>query len=246
MNRTAWIVIIAACVLGLGTLIFFTKKDAVNIDDIEPVSIVSSTEDSIGDRVFGKTDAKVIVFEYADFQCPGCASAFPTINKIQDLYRDKVAFVFRHFPLTTIHPNALAAATVAEAAGQQGKFWEMHDLLFRNRNDWVNLSTDQRGDIFIGYAQQLDLDTDQFTTDQASALVAQKIDRDRALGGKMNVSATPTLFIGSEKISDEILSGPSGNSDAPTGVSIINGDGTAFMDKLDAALKAAGETPPSR
>lgn len=246
MNRTAWIVIIAACVLGLGTLIFFTKKDTVNVDDIDPVSIIATTENALGDRVFGKADSKVIVFEYADYQCPGCASAFATMNQIQKLYKDKVAFVFRNFPLTTIHPNALAAATVAEAAGEQGKFWEMHDLLFQNRNDWVNLSTDQRGSVFEGYAQRLNLDMDTFRTDQAGSLVAQKIDRDRALGGKKGVSATPTIFIGSEKISDEILSGPATGSDAPTGVSIINGNGSAFMDKIDEALKAVGETPPSR
>lgn len=239
MNRTAWIVIVAACVLGLGTLIFFTKKDAVNVDDIDPTSIVSETEAAIGDRVFGKTDSKVIVFEYADYQCPGCASAFSTMSTVQEVYKDKVAFVFRNFPLTTIHPNALAAATVAEAAGQQGKFWDMHDLLFANRNDWVNLSTDQRGSVFEGYAQRLNLDMDKFKTDQAGSLVAQKIDRDRALGGKVNVSATPTIFIGSERVSDEILSGGEGTS-------IINGNGNAFMDKLDEALKAVGETPPSR
>lgn len=239
MNRTAWIVIVAACVLGLGTLIFFTKKDAVNVDDIDPASIVSGTETAIGDRVFGKTDAKVVVFEYADFQCPGCAGAFSTMSAVQEVYKDKIAFVFRNFPLTTIHPNALAAATVAEAAGEQGKFWEMHDLLFQNRDDWVNLSTDQRGSVFLGYAQQLNLDMNRFSTDQASSLVASKIDRDRALGGKANVSATPTIFIGSERVSDEILSGGEGTS-------IINGNGSAFMDKLDEALKAVGETPPSR
>lgn len=115
----------------------------------------------------------------------------------------------------------------------------MHDLLFANRNDWVNLSTDQRGSVFEGYAQRLNLDMDKFKTDQAGSLVAQKIDRDRALGGKVDVSATPTIFIGSERVSDEILSGGEGTS-------IINGNGNAFMDKLDEALKAVGETPPSR
>lgn len=233
MNRTTWIVIAVIVVLGLGGLIMFTKKDSVSVDNIDPSKIIQSENGSIGDHIYGKTDAKIVVFEYADYQCPGCAAAYTTVSSIQALYKDKVAFVFRNFPLTTIHPNALAAASVAEAAGQQGKFWEMHDLLFSQRDSWVNLSTSQRGDVFLGYAKQLGLDTDKFTTDQSSKAVSEKISRDRALGGKVGVDSTPSFFIGSEQV------------DSTTVSSVINGDGNSFMDKIDAALKTAGETPPT-
>ena len=234
MNRTAWIIIAAACVLGLGALVVSSKKDDVNIDALNPSSIILSENGSIGDRVFGNANAKVIVFEYADFQCPGCAGAFTNTSAIQKLYKDQVAFVFRHFPLTTIHPNALASATVAEAAGQQGKFWEMHDLLFEQREGWVNLTADQRGAVFLGYVTQLGLDVEKFKTDQASKIVSEKISRDQALGGKLNVNSTPSFFVGTAK------------ADEKTVEDMIQSKGEKFMDMIDAALKAAGETPPIR
>lgn len=234
MNKTTWIVIIAIVVLGLGALIAFTKRDSTNVDNLDPTQIIQSEDGSIGDQVYGKTDSNVILFEYADYQCPGCGAAYPTMHEIQNLYKDKVTFVFRNFPLTTIHPNALAASAVAEAAGLQGKFWEMHDLLFTQRDGWVNLTVTQRGDTFLGYAKQLGLDIDKFTSDQASKEVSDKISRDRSLGGKVGVEATPSFFIGSEQV------------DSDTVDSILNGNGDKLMDKLDAALKAAGETPPAR
>lgn len=234
MNRTTWIVIAAIVVLGLGGLIVFTKKDSVDVGNLDPSKIIQSENGAIGDHVYGKTDAKVIVFEYADFQCPGCDSAYTTLKSVKELYKDKIAFVFRNFPLTSIHPNALAASSVAEAAGQQSKFWEMHDLLFSQRDAWVNLSSDQRGNVFLGYAKQLGLNADTFSTDQSSRTVAEKISRDRGLGSKIGVDSTPSLFIGSSQV------------DSTTVNSVINGDGTSFMDKLDNALTAAGETPLAR
>lgn len=234
MNRITWIVIGAICLIGLGGLIAFTKQGEPNVDNIDPNTIVQSENGSIGDRTTGKAGAKVIVFEYADYQCPGCGAAFSTIKSIQETYKDKVTFVFRNFPLTSIHPNALAASSVAEAAGQQGKFWEMHDLLFSQRDAWVNLTGDQRGSVFVGYAKQLDLDVDKFTADQGGKIVSEKISRDRALGGKVGVDSTPSLFIGSTKV------------DATTVDEVINGKGDSFMNKLDDALRAAGETPPTR
>lgn len=233
MNRTTWIVIAIIVILGLGGLIAFTKKDSTNVDSVDPTKIIQSENGSIGDRVYGKTDAKVIVFEYADYQCPGCAAAYATMSSVQALYKDKVAFVFRNFPLTTIHPNALAAATVAEVAGQQGKFWEMHDLLFTQRDTWVNLSTDKRGEMFLSFAKQLGLNTDTFTTDQSSTAVSDKISRDRGIGSKIGVEATPSLFIGNTKVDTSVVD------------NVINGKGDSFMSKIDEALKAAGETPPS-
>lgn len=234
MNRTTWIVIIAIVVLGLGGLIAFTKQGTADVDNLDPTQIIQSENDTIGDNVYGKTGSKVVVFEYADYQCPGCSAAFPAMHDVQALYKDKVAFVFRNFPITTSHPNALAAAAVAEAAGRQGKFWEMHNLLFTQRDGWVNSTISQRGDIFLSYAKQLELDIETFTTDQASKDILDKISRDRALAGKVGVEATPTFFLGNDKMTDEISS------------DLMNGKGDKLMDKLDAALKAAGETPPTR
>jgi len=233
MNRTTWIVIAVICVLGLGGLVAFTKKDSINVDNLDPTKIIQSENGSIGDRVEGKADAKVILFEYSDFQCPGCGAAFSALNNIQALYHDKIAFVYRNFPLTTIHPNALAAATVAESAGQQDKFWEMHDLLFTQRDAWINLTADQRGGMFLSFAKQLGLNTDKFTADQSSKVVSDKISRDRAIAGKLGVDSTPTLYLGSTKI------------DSTTVDDVINGKGDSLMSKIDETLKAVGETPPA-
>lgn len=233
MNRITWIVIGVICLVGLGSLIAFTKQGETNVDNIDPVTVIKSENGSIGDRTTGKADAKVVVFEYADYQCPGCGAAYSTIKSIQDTYKDKVTFVFRNFPLTSIHPNALASASVAEAAGQQGKFWEMHDLLFSQRDAWVNLTADQRGSVFEGYAKQLNLDMTKFKADQSSKVVSEKISRDRALGGKLGVDSTPSLFIGNKKV------------DSTTVDNVINGKGDSFTSKIDEALKAAGETPPA-
>lgn len=234
MNRTAWIVIGALCVLGLGTLIFVTKKQAVNVDNVDPNVIVQASGDSIGDQVYGKKDAKVIVFEYADFQCPGCGGAHDNTPKIQELYKDKVAFVFRNYPLTSMHPNALAAATVAEAAGLQGKYWEMNNVLFSRRSQWVNLSADKRTETFVEFAKDVGLNTDRFNIDLASGKIQDKIQRDRALGDKVGVSGTPTFFVGKNK------------ADKAATDDVIQKQGNLLMDMIDQALQDAGETPPAR
>ena len=234
MNKTTWIIISALCVIGLGALIFLTKKDDVNVDGLDPNAIVLSSDGVIGDEVFGKANSKVILYEYADFQCPGCAGAHPTTKNIQQLYQNQVAFVYRHFPLTTAHPNALAAASAAEAAGRQGKFWEMSDLLFNNQSQWSSASLDDRGKIFESYASRLELNIDTWKNDQTSKTVQDKISRDRALGGKKAVDSTPSFFVNSSKMDAEVVN------------NVIQNDGSLLMDKIDEALKAVGETPPQR
>lgn len=235
MDRTKWIAIVLLCAVGLGGLIYITKKDSVNVDTVDAAKIISSTSTVIGDHVYGKPDAKVVWFEYGDFQCPGCTAAAPNIKKIAEKYKDKAAFVFRNFPLTSAHPNALAASSTAEAASLQGKYWEMHDLLFTNHDEWATLSPDTRDEKFKSYAAQLGLNVDQFTADLTSSKVQRKVQTDRALGNKVNVTATPTLFIGAAKADGDTLTD-----------NVINKDGALLMDKLDAALRAAGETPPAR
>ncbi len=234
MNKTAWIVISALCVLGLATLVILTKKDAVNVGTTDAATIVEAKGETIGDQVYGKKDAKVIVFEYADFQCPGCRAAHTNTKKIQEIYKDDVAFVFRNFPLTSIHPNALAAATVAEAAGLQGKYWEMNDLLFINQSIWESQDASRRGPTFESYAKQIGLDIVRYNADLPSTKIAEKIKTDQALAKKLNVDGTPTFYIGDKKI------------DASVANNVIQGDGTKMMDLIDQALRDAGETPPNR
>ena len=162
---------------------------------------------NIADHVSGAKNAKVTMIEYGDFQCPACGSAYPKVKEINDEYKDKVTFIFRNNPLTTIHPNARAGAAAAEAAGLQGKYWEMHDILYEQQNDWSGLDSTKRSAIFETYAKQIGVkDINKFTADMASKAVNQKIDYDLALGKKIPVTATPTILINGKTIDSDTWS----------------------------------------
>ena len=127
-----------------------------------------------------KVSSPVVLEEYGDYQCPPCGILFPVLKQIEHEYGDQVRFVFRHFPLTKIHTNAMMAAQAAEAARNQGKFLQMHDRLYGTQNAWKDLA-DARP-MFIGYARELGLNVEQFTRDMDSAAVAQRIASDMQRG----------------------------------------------------------------
>ncbi|HVU75401.1 MAG TPA: thioredoxin domain-containing protein [Candidatus Paceibacterota bacterium] len=148
------------------------------------------------DHVRGNTAATVTVMEYGDFQCPACGAYEPLMEQLQKDYSGKILFVFRNFPLYQIHPNAEIAAQAAEAAGLQGKYWEMHDLLYEKQNDWVNVANGSVvSDRFDAYAQSLGLDVAKFNSDINSAAVKDKVQADTTLGNQASVDHTPTFFI---------------------------------------------------
>ena len=231
MNRTGWIIFAAAVVLLLGGLVAWARiaNPPLDVSGVNNNSILSATADSgnIADHVKGKADSKVILVEYGDFQCPSCAGAHPNVNTLMEEYKDDITFVFRNFPLTSIHPNARAAASAAEAAGLQGKYWEMYDQLYENQNDWSTANTDQRTNIFNGYATGLALDMEKFAADYASAEVAKKISFDLAVGKAAGASATPTFYLNGEKLDDAASS------------AIVQGNLDDIKAKIDALLKNA-------
>lgn len=234
MDRTRWIIFVLVCVVTLGGLVILSRKDSVDVGSLDPSVAVSETATTIGDHVYGNKGSKVVLVEYGDFQCPGCGAAFPQLKIIKEQYKEQIAFIFRDFPLTTIHPNALAAATAAEAAGLQGKFWEMHDALYENQTAWSGIDASKRTDAFAGYGEDIGLDVTKFRTDLKDPKIAAKISRDRALGNKLKISSTPTLYVGTEKLSDEETK------------DLIQAKGEKLMDKLDKALKANNIEPPKR
>jgi len=148
-----------------------------------------------------KVSSPVILEEYGDYQCPPCGLLYPELKQIEHEYGDQLRVVFHHFPLTKIHKNALAAARAAEAARNQNKFWEMHDRLYRNQNEWKDL--DDPRPTFTSYARQLGLKIEQFTGDMDSNLVEQKISADVARGAAAGVTATPTVLIDSHMLRAE-------------------------------------------
>ncbi|MCL5411792.1 MAG: DsbA family protein [Patescibacteria group bacterium] len=139
----------------------------------------------------GGKEATVTIVEFSDFQCPACGSAEESNKKIIDTYGDKIKFVYRHFPWPQ-HQFGEKSAEAAEAAGEQGKFWEMHDLIFANQ---ANLSDD----IFKKFAQDLGLDTQKFEDALKSGKFKERVSRDRQDGESVKVEATPTYFINGEK-----------------------------------------------
>jgi len=140
----------------------------------------------------GSKDAKVAIVEFSDFQCPACGSAHPIIKRITQEYGDKILFVYRHFPLIAAHQYALKAAEAVEAAGEQGKFWEYHNLLFENQE---NLKTKD----LTKYAKDLGLDIDKFEDALKTGKFKDKVTADMDDAEKLGVSSTPTFFINGQK-----------------------------------------------
>lgn len=142
-------------------------------------------------QILGDKDAKVVIVEFSDFQCPACRSAHPIVKRVVQEYGDKILFVYRHFPLVGSHKYALKAAEAAEAAGGQGKFWEYHDLLFKNQE---NLKTED----LKRYAEELGLDMNKFNEALDSGKFKDKVTGDMDDGEKLGVRSTPTFFINEE------------------------------------------------
>jgi protein-disulfide isomerase len=145
-----------------------------------------------------KVSSPVVLEEYGDYQCPPCGQLYPDLKQIEKEYGNQVQIVFHHFPLVKMHKNALAAAHAAEAARNQNKFWEMHDLLYRNQKEWSELA-DPRP-VFVSYAKQLNLNLDGFNRDLESNVIDQKISADIQRGSAQGVTGTPTVFLDSHLV----------------------------------------------
>lgn len=194
MNRF-WI-ILTVVVIGMAGLFVVTKKSSAP----EATTNTDAKVVTASDHVRGDRNAPVTVIEYGDFQCPACGAFYPIVKTLEANYAGKVRFVFRHFPLIQIHPNALAAARAAEAAGMQGKFFEMHDKLYETQSVWGESTTNQQA-LFEGYAQELGLNMAQFKVDYVSDKVATIINNDQASGQKaFNIDSTPTFILNGVKI----------------------------------------------
>jgi protein-disulfide isomerase len=140
------------------------------------------------DHIAGSPDAPVILVEYGDFECPHCGRAYPIVNAARRALGDELAMVYRHFPLAEIHPHATLAAEAAEAAGAQGKFWAMHNMLFEHQDALEE-------EDLVAYAGALGLDRNRVAREMANGVYAPRV-RDDFLGGvRSGVNGTPTFFI---------------------------------------------------
>ena len=189
-----WGGVLALVALSAWGMARFVSSDPLNVK-----SVLLDTV-SADDWVSGSPAAKHVLVEYSDFQCPACGAYYPIVKQLAREYGDRVRIVYRDFPLSEIHRNARAAAFAAEAAGKQGKFWEMHDLLFERQKSWE--SSNDAADIFLGYGRELGLDADKFVADINSTEVRDNVDRDRQSGLRSGVNSTPTFFFDGRRIAN--------------------------------------------
>jgi protein-disulfide isomerase len=144
------------------------------------------TEDR--DHIQGAVDAAVTLVEYGDYECPYCGAAYPIIKEVQARLGERLRFVFRNFPITTSHPHAAQAAEAAEAAAAQGRFWQMHDVLYENQR--------RLGDEDLrAYAEQIGLDVEPFDQELAEHVHAARVHEDFMSGVRSGVNGTPTFYI---------------------------------------------------
>ncbi len=145
------------------------------------------------DHVEGGENAAVTLVEYGDYECSYCGQAYSIVKKVQEKMSDKLQFVFRNFPLTQVHPHAEKAAEAAEIAAAQGKFWEMHDVLYENQDALDEASLKD-------YAAQIGLDADAFADDLDGGKYEEKVQADFMNGVENAVNGTPTFFINGERL----------------------------------------------
>jgi len=183
------VILIGGSILGIGWL----SQSKSNQTPLPLIDKISSN-----DHIKGSPDAKNILVEYSDFQCPACRQYYLLLKRVSEELGNKVQIVYRNFPLTSIHRNASLAARAAEAAGVQGKFWEMHDQIFENQSSWSE-STNPRS-LFNSYAENIGLNLEQFKQDIESSQVKDKVNKDYNSGIQAGVPGTPTFFLNGEKI----------------------------------------------
>jgi len=151
-------------------------------------SATLATPVSARDHTVGRADAPLTLVEYGDYQCPYCGAVYPVVKRLQKASGKKLRFVFRNFPLTQAHPYAMVAAEAAEAAGLQGKFWGMHDLIYENQADLAP-------DVLPAWAETLELDLQEFALAIKKGEIIKRIKEDRMSGIQSGVNGTPCFFI---------------------------------------------------
>lgn len=183
--------LVAAGVWGVVTLSPATQNNGEVSTGLFSVPIDAT------DHVKGNTESPVTLVEYGDFQCPACGAYFPVLKQLEIEFGQQIQMVYRHFPLP-IHRNAEVAAQAAEAAGLQGKFWEMHDILYIEQADWSG--EDDPKEKFVTYAESLGLAIEQFENDIDSDAVKDRVDRDNQAALKDQLNGTPSFFLNNQQI----------------------------------------------
>lgn len=188
--KNPWIIIGIITVVLFGGAIWFSSMSAEkNNEGIELTTYVK-----------GNPEADTTLVEYSDLQCPACASFYPVVKDLLDQYGDQIRFEYKHFPLP-MHQYAMQAAMAAEAAGQQGKFFEFHDILFERQQEWGGSATPNT--FFLAYAEELELDIDQFRRHQNSSVLRDHVRDQMSEARTLGVGSTPSFFLNGEYLNPE-------------------------------------------
>ena len=158
-------------------------------------TVLAVAVDDDRDHIQGPADAAVTLVEYGDYECPYCGAAYPIVKELQAHMGDRLRFVFRNFPISTSHPHAEQAAEAAEASAAQGRFWEMHDLLYENQ-------TQLRDQDLHAYAEQLGIDVERFDKDLAEHVHAPRVHEDFMSGVRSGVNGTPSFYVNGARHDD--------------------------------------------
>ncbi len=189
------VIAIALATLGSGAMLYRAKRP--QLLTIPANKVLSGQVGADSAHIRGNPDAPVTLEEFGDFQCPPCGNIAGFIDELVKDYHPRLRVVFRNFPLPN-HKHAREAALVAEAAGLQGRFWEMHDLLYREQAVWSN--ADDVRELFDSYAGMIGLNLDQFKKDMEGEKAKARVDSDHRRGDSLGVKSTPTLFINNHEV----------------------------------------------
>ncbi len=199
MSREAKImtgIVAAIVVLMVGAFALTNKAEA-------PAPSVAPSADKLlgpNPHKIGADNAKVTIVEFGDYQCPACMQAHPAVKQVIKDYGDRITFVFRNYPIEDQHRHAMAAAQVAEEAGVQGKFWEMHNKLYETQKDWEKLSSDEALRTFLSYANDLNLDANKIKAAVDDNKHAKRIAQDKADATALSITGTPTFYVNGQQL----------------------------------------------
>jgi|SRR3989339_1641964 len=190
------VAIFTLAILAFG--IFFVNKSSIE----SPVATKEESKKILtiknDDWIKGQPNPPITVVEYLDFECEACRVYYPITKRLKEEYGDKVSFVVRYFPLPN-HKNSMTSAMAAETAGKQGKFWEMHDILYDNQKTWGEKQVADPT-LFEEYAKQIGLDMEKYKNDIATQEIKYRINRDSKEATSLGIQGTPTFFINGERI----------------------------------------------
>ncbi|MEM6997763.1 MAG: thioredoxin domain-containing protein [Patescibacteria group bacterium] len=191
--------LIAVTVVILGALIGLGALSGGNDSSSDGTS---NSQVSGSQHSQGVSEKNVVLTEAIDFECPACAQFHPIVDQIKEEYKDRVVFEVKHYPITGIHPNALAAHRAAEAVSKQSAdgFWSLHDTLFESRNLWISSTTEDPRPVIDGFVEALGIDMDQYRTDFISSEVNDIINADREKMTELGAEGTPSFFLNNVRV----------------------------------------------